>query len=177
MNLDQYWIFNLKQPLFNQKEKTIKPFSFIMKPILEEGEISVTNIHDTIQLSSSPWLLQQLVVILDWIKLTKKNTHDLIYQEKLSNIQEKYPNYSHFCRDGPKDSKKIGFRAVFKNKICKKCLPKEASISTAETSKYNWQSTLSQQAIQKDPSSILIPSLYFYQSKIQKCITLQSSNF
>ena len=128
-------IFNPKQQtLFNQKEKAIKTFGLRMKPILEEADISLTNIHDTVQLSSSPWLLKQPVVILDLSKLTKKNTHPLIYHEKLHNIQEKYPNYSHIYTDGSKDSNRTGCGVAFNNKTMKKCLPKEASIFTAEAS-------------------------------------------
>ena len=64
-----------------------------MKHTLEDTEISLTNIDDTIQLSSPVWLLKQLVIILDLYKLPKNKTHPLIYQEKLNNIQEKYPNH------------------------------------------------------------------------------------
>ena len=39
------------------------------------------------------------------LKLTKKNTHPLIYQEKLSNIPEKkYLNYSHIYTNGSKEN-------------------------------------------------------------------------
>ena len=52
-------IFYPKQKsLFDQKEKTIKPFDLRMKHILEETDISLTSIHDTIHLSSPPWLLK-----------------------------------------------------------------------------------------------------------------------
>ena len=46
-----------------------------MKHILEDTAISLTNIHDTVQLSSPPWLLKQPVVILDLIKLPKNKNH------------------------------------------------------------------------------------------------------
>ena len=68
--------FNPKQQnLFEQREKTIKTFSLWMKHILEDTDISLTNIHNTIQLSSSPWLLKQPAVILDLNKLPKNKTH------------------------------------------------------------------------------------------------------
>ena len=57
-----------------------------MKHILEDINISLTNIHDTIQLSSSPRLLKRPVVILDLNKLPKIKTHPLTYQEKLNHI-------------------------------------------------------------------------------------------
>ena len=64
--------FNPKQQnLFEQREKTIKIFGLRMKHILEDTDISLTNIHDSIQLSSPPWLLKQPVVILDLNKLLK----------------------------------------------------------------------------------------------------------
>ena len=43
-----------------------------MKTTLEEVEIFLTNIHDTIQLSSSPWLLKKSEVILNLTKLLKR---------------------------------------------------------------------------------------------------------
>ena len=103
-----------------------------MKPIHKKAQISLSNIHDTIQLSSSSWLLKQPVVIFDLTKLAKKNTHPLIYQEKPSNFQEKYTNYSHIFIDSSKDSHRTGCRIVF-NKTTKKYHPKEASIFTTET--------------------------------------------
>ena len=99
-NLAHDCIFNSKQyPLFNQKEKAIKSFGFHMQLILEEAEISLTDIYDAIQLSSLSWLLRQPVVILNLTKLLQKDIHPLIYQEKLSNINEKFPNYSHTYTD------------------------------------------------------------------------------
>ena len=51
-------IFNSKhQNLFNEKEKAIKTFGLCMKPILENANISIKNIHDTVQPNSPPWLL------------------------------------------------------------------------------------------------------------------------
>ena len=63
-----------------------------MKHILEEADISLTNIHDTIQLSSPPLLLKKPLVILDLNKLPKNKTHPLTYQEKLNNIQKQQWN-------------------------------------------------------------------------------------
>ena len=103
-----------------------------MKHILEETDISLTNIHDTIHLSSPPWLLKQPVVILDLNKLPKNKTHPLIYQEKLNNIQEIYPNYQHIYTDGSKSNFGTGCGAVLHKKSLKKCLPKEASLFSAE---------------------------------------------
>ena len=77
--------FNLKkQNLFEQREKTIKTFGLCMEHILIDTDISLTNIHDTIQLSSPLWLLKQPVVILDLNKLPKNKTYPLPYQKKLN---------------------------------------------------------------------------------------------
>ena len=126
-------IFNPKnQTLFNQKEKAIKTFGLRMKPILEEANIPIGNIHDSLQLSSPPWLLKQSKVILDLNKLSKKKTHPLTYQEKLYNIHKNYPNYLHIYTDGSKDNQGTGCGAVLNNKTMKQSLPKEASIFSAE---------------------------------------------
>ena len=103
-----------------------------MKHILEETDISLRNIHDTIHLSSPPWLLKQPVIILDLDKLPKNKNHPLIYQEKLKNIQEIYPNYQHIFIDGSKSNFKTGCRAILHKKSLKKCLPNEASIFSTE---------------------------------------------
>ena len=125
--------FNPKQQnLFGQRGKTIKTFRLHMKHTLEDTDISLTNIHDTIQLSSPPWLLQQPMVIFDLNKLPKNKTHPLTYQEKLSNIQERYPNHLHIFMDGSKSNNETGCEAILHKKTLKKCLPKEASIFSAE---------------------------------------------
>ena len=68
-------ISNFKhQTLFNEKEKPIKTFGLRMKTILENANISIKNIHDTVQLNSPPWLLEKSEVILDLNKLSKKKT-------------------------------------------------------------------------------------------------------
>ena len=79
-NLADDCTFNPKQQnLFEQREKTIKTFGLRMKHILEDTVISLTNIHNTIQLISPPWLLKQPVVILDLNKLSKNKAHPLTY--------------------------------------------------------------------------------------------------
>ena len=89
-------IFNSKhQTLFNENEKAIKTFGLHMKPILENANISIKNIHDRVQLNSPPWLLEKSEVILNLNKLSKKKTRPLIYQEKLHNIEDNLPNYLH----------------------------------------------------------------------------------
>ena len=88
--------------------------------MLEKTEISLTNFHNTIKLNSLDSLFKQPVVIFDLTKLAKKNTHLLIYQEKLSNIQEKYPNYPYIYLDGSKCNSKTGYGAVFNNKAFNK---------------------------------------------------------
>ena len=103
-----------------------------MKHIPEDTDISLTNIHDTIQLSSPPGLLKQLVVILDSNKLPKNKTHPLTYQEKLNNIQERYPNHLQIFTDGSKSNNETRCGAVLHKKTFKKRLPKEASIFSAE---------------------------------------------
>ena len=99
-----------------------------MKHILEETDISLTSIHDTIHLSSPRWLLKQPSLN----KLPKNKTHPLIYREKLNNIQEIYPNYQHIYTDGSKSNFGTGCGAVLHKKSRKKCFPKEASIFSAE---------------------------------------------
>ena len=78
----------------------IEPFGLRMKTILKEAELSLINIHYFKQLSSPPWVLKQLsVVILGLTKFIKRNTHSLIYQAKMSNIQERYPTDSYIYTD------------------------------------------------------------------------------
>ena len=104
-----------------------------MRTRLKEAELSFTNIHHSISLSSPPSLSKQPVVILDLIKLIKRNTNSLIYQKKLFNIHERYSNYSHIYTDDSKNYNRSGCGAINKNKTAKKCLLKESFIFTAET--------------------------------------------
>ena len=103
-----------------------------MKHILEETDISLTNIHYTIYLRPPPRLLKQPVIILDLNKLPKNKTHPLIYQEKLNNIQEIYPKYQHIFLEGSKSNYGTGYGADLHKKARKKCLPKETAIFSAE---------------------------------------------
>ena len=72
------------------------------------------------------------MAILDLSKLLTNKTHPLIYQEKLNNIQESYPNYQHIFTDGSKSNYRTGCGAILHKKALKKCLPKEASIFSAK---------------------------------------------
>ena len=102
-----------------------------MKHTLEDTDISLANIHDTIRLSSPPWLLKQPLVILDLIKFPKNKIHPLTNKEKLTNIQERYLNHLHIFTDGSKSNNETGCVAVLHKKTLKKRLPKEASIFSA----------------------------------------------
>ena len=78
--------------------------------------------------------LKQRKVILDLNKLTKKNTYPIIYQEKLLNVYEKFPNYLHIKTEGSKDNQTTELGgAVFTSTILKNRLPKEIFIFIAET--------------------------------------------
>ena len=102
-----------------------------MKHILKDTDISLTNIHNTIQLRSPPLLLKQHVIILDLNKLPKNKTHPLTYQEKLNSIQERYPNHLHIFTDDSKSNNGTGCGAVLRKKTLKPP-PKEASIFCGE---------------------------------------------
>ena len=78
-------------------------------------DILIPSIHYTIRLIFSPWLLKQPVVILDLKKLPKNKTHPLIYQEKLNNIQERYPTPLHIFTDGSKNNG-AGYKAILHKK-------------------------------------------------------------
>ena len=106
------------------REKAIKTFGFCMKHILKDTDISLTNIHDTIQLSSPPWLLKQPVVILDLNKLSKNKTHTLTYQEKLNNIQERFLKHLHIILDGSKSNTGTEGRVVLHKKTLKNATQK-----------------------------------------------------
>ena len=116
--------FNPKQQnLFEQREKIIKTFGLRMKNILRDTDILLINIHNTIQLSSPPKLLKQLVVILDLNKLPKNKTHPLTYQEKLNNIQERYPITNTFSRMALKATMEPDVQQFSTRKPGKKLLP------------------------------------------------------
>ena len=75
-----------------------------MKTILDEAEISLISMHDTIQLSSPPWLHIQKVEIIDVNIFTKNNTQSLIYQSKVSNIPKNSVTTPTFYTNGSRDS-------------------------------------------------------------------------
>ena len=108
--------------LLQSKRKGNNTFGLLMKTMLKES-----NIYHSIPLSPLPWLLKQPLV-----KLIKKNIHPLIYHENFFNIHKSYSNFSHISTDSSKNGNWIGWSTVYKNKIDKKCLLKEACIFTAE---------------------------------------------
>ena len=67
-----------------------------MKHILEDTDISLTNIQDTIQLSSPPWLLKEPVVILDLNKLPKIKTSPNLPRETKKHSEEISQSLTYF---------------------------------------------------------------------------------
>ena len=130
-----------------------------MKLILEDTDISLTNIDDNIQLSSPLWLLKQPVVILDLNRLPKNKTHPLTYKEKLNNIQEKYTNHLHIFTDISKNNNGTGCGAILHKKTLKKHLPKEASIFSAEICAINFNKQLGKVFLIHSDSIFVVQSL------------------
>ena len=150
-----------------------------MKHILEEIDISLTSIHDTIHLSSPPWLLKLTVVILDLNKLPKNKTHPLIYEEKLNNIQETHPNYQHIYTDGSKSNFGTGCAAVLNKISLEKCLPKNASIFSAENYAINLaldliSTSCSKKFIIHSDSISVLPSLKY--AKLENLLIVKIFN-
>ena len=69
---------------------------------------------------------------IDLNKLPKNKTHPLTYQEKLNNIQVRYPNHLHIFMDGSKSNNGTRSGAALHKKTLKKRLLKEAPIFSAE---------------------------------------------
>ena len=118
-NLAYECIYSCKyKQQYEQKEKTIKPFGFRMKPIHQESEISVTNIHKKIQIP--PWIIKKQQVILQLNKLPKTKTHPSTYLGKFPTILLHHPDHQYIFTDGSKDINKTVCAAVLNKTIHKK---------------------------------------------------------
>ena len=125
--------FNPKyKPLFSRHEKVIKPFGIRMETILEESEIPINNIHETIISDNPPWTLKQPEVILDLTNTPKANTHPATFLERFDEIKNNFNDFTNVFTDGSKDDNKTGCAAVLSDKLTKTRIPNGASIFTAE---------------------------------------------
>ena len=125
--------FNPKyKPLFSRKENVIKTFGLRMETILEESEIPIDNIHESIISENPPWTLKQPKVILDLTNTPKTNTQPAIFLEKFEDIKNNYNDFTHIYTDGSKDNDKTGCAAVLDDTISKQRIPNDASIFSAE---------------------------------------------
>lgn len=61
--------------LFQRKENAIKSFGLRMESIIEEANIPLKNIHNTIKPTISPWEIKQPKVELKLSNLNKSTTH------------------------------------------------------------------------------------------------------
>ena len=118
--------------LFEKREKAIKPFGLQMKSMLQHSKISVKNIHQDIFPKTPPWILEKPEVILKLNELPKTKMHPCTYIEKFHHIVSHKPEDLHVFTDGSKDHSRTACAAVLNKIICKKALPMESSIFTAE---------------------------------------------
>ena len=117
---------------FDQKEKSVRPFSLRMEPILKESTIPLNNIHKSILPELPPWIFKNPKVYLQLNQLHKTMTHPFTYQEKYQNILQQHPDYLCIYTDGSKDNNKTACAAVLNKIIKTKALSMENSIFTAD---------------------------------------------
>ena len=103
-----------------------------IESIIEESEIPLKNMHDTITLSIPPWKIKQLKVNLQLSNLNKTATNPLIFEKKLNKIIKHYPRHTFIFTNGSKDKDTTGYTAMHESKIAQKHLPTETSIFSAE---------------------------------------------
>ena len=113
--------------LFENEEKTIKPFNLRIQTLLNEIKINLKIIQ------SSPKHHHKPIIKLDLTKLSKTKTHPITFQENFLNIQYNFPDHHHHIyTDESKQGMKVGCAAVFQNQELLKRLPNESSIYSAE---------------------------------------------
>ena len=72
--------------LFENKEKTIKPFNLRIQTLLNEIKINPKIINNTILPKTAPWTINQPIIKLDLNKSPKTKTHPITFQENFLNI-------------------------------------------------------------------------------------------
>ena len=118
--------------LFENKEKAIKLFNLRIQTLLNEIKINPKIIHNTILPKTAPWTINEPIITLDLIKLSKTKPHPIIFQENFLSIENNFPEYHHIYTDGSKQGMKVGSVAVFQNQELLKHLLYELSIYSAE---------------------------------------------
>ena len=119
--------------LYQNNPPKIRPFSLRISDLLNEIKINTKIVHHTILSKTAPWTIRQPTINLELAKLPKTKTHPITYQEKLIEIQNKFPDHYHIYTDGSKRGKKSRLCCYFSKKETLKRLPNEASIYSAET--------------------------------------------
>ena len=117
--------------LFENK-KVIKPFNLRIQTLLNEIKVNPKIIHNTILPKTAPWTINQPIIKLDLIELSKTKTHPITFQENLLNFQNNFPDHHHIYTEGSKQEMNVGCAAVFQNQELWKCIPNESSIYSAE---------------------------------------------
>ena len=118
--------------LFKNKEKAIKPFNLRIQTILNEIKINPQIMHYAIFPKTALWTIDQPIIKLHLIKLSKTKTHPITFQENFLNIQNNFPDHHHINTDGSKQGMKVGCAAICQNQELLKHLPNKSSIYSVE---------------------------------------------
>ena len=118
--------------LFEHKTNAIKPFGLRMEEILEESEMDLNCIHESIISDTPPWLLKQPEILLHLTKYSKSDTNPSFFLEEYHTVKEQYPEYIHIYTDGSKIDDKTGCAAVLDDNVLQKRLPDKSSIFSAQ---------------------------------------------
>ena len=100
--------------LFENKEKVIKPFNLRIQTLLKEIKINPKAILP----KTAPWTINQPIIKLDLIKLSKTKTHPITFQENFLNIPNNFPDHLYIYTNGSKQEMKVVVLLSSKTKNC-----------------------------------------------------------
>jgi len=126
-------IFNpYYKPLFDQKERVIKPFGLRIGSLVSDTSIDLDHVHESTFPKITPWTIRQPIVIFLLSDLQKSNTDPNLYMERFRCVRENFVGYENIYTDGSKSGFKCGCSAVLNDRTFKRRLPDNSSIFSGE---------------------------------------------
>ena len=126
-------VFNpLYKQLFLRKERVIAPFSLRVEPLLNNLNIDLDDIAESVVVDVPPWTLRSPLYLFDLSTETKANTDSSFFITKFNEIRDEYSNYKSIYTDGSKDGHAVAAAAVSDNDTYTFRLPDKSSIFSAE---------------------------------------------
>jgi len=112
---------------------TMPTLGIRMDQNIHDSEINLNSIAMNSTPYTSPWLLKPPRFNLSMHLLGNKlEVSPTVFQSKFNELLSHYDGYTHIFTDRSKIGETVGNAAIVASRVCKKCLPNNSSIFSAE---------------------------------------------